>query len=36
MGRMVKCYVTENKVDSNIAYRIGSKWFSNKETYINY
>lgn len=36
MGRMVKCYVTENKIDSNDSYKVGSKWFTDKETYINY
>ena len=36
MGRMVKCYVTGNKIDSKNAYKIGSKWFTDKETYIHY
>lgn len=36
MGRMVKCYVTGTIIDSNNAYKIGKKWFKDKETYINY
>lgn len=36
MGRMVKCYVTGNKIDSNDSYKVGSKWFTDKETYISY
>ena len=36
MGRMVKCCVTGNKIDSNNSYKIGTKWFTDKDTYINY
>ena len=36
MGRMVKCYVTGICGDSNNFYKIGTKWFKDKETYINY
>lgn len=36
MGRMVKCYATGIRGDSNDFYKIGTKWFKDKETYINY
>lgn len=36
MGRMVKCCVTGNKIDSNNSYKVGTKWFTDKETYIRY
>lgn len=36
MGRMVKCCVTGNKIDSNNSYKIGTKWFKDKETYVDY
>lgn len=36
MGRWVKCYATGICGDSNDFYKIGSKWFKDKETYINY
>lgn len=36
MGRMVKCCVTGNRIDSNDSYKVETKWFTNKETYINY
>lgn len=36
MGRMVKCCVTGNKIDSNNSCKIGTKWFKDKETYIDY
>lgn len=36
MGRIVKCCVTVNKIDSNNSYEVGTKWFKDKETYIRY
>lgn len=33
---MVKCCVTGEPIDSNNSYKIGKKWFKDKETYINY
>lgn len=36
MGRMVKCCVTGIITDSNNAYKIGKKWFKDKEIYIAY
>lgn len=36
MGRMVKCCVTGTAIDSNNSYKIGIKWFKDKETYINH
>lgn len=35
MGRMVKIAVTNEIGDSNQLYKIGTKWFKNKEHYIN-
>lgn len=36
MGRLVKCSVTGSCGDSNNFYKIGNKWFKDKETYIHY
>lgn len=36
MGRMVKCHATGARGDSNDFYKIGTKWFKDKNTYINY
>lgn len=36
MGRMVKCHATGTRGDSNNFYKIGTKWFRDKDTYINY
>ena len=36
MGRWVKCYATGIRGDSNDFYKIGTKWFKDKATYINY
>lgn len=33
---MVKCCVTGTAIDSNNSYKVGIKWFKDKETYINY
>lgn len=33
---MVKCCVTGKKIDSNNYYKVGTKWFTDKETYIRY
>ena len=35
MGRMVKIAGTNEIGDSNQLYKIGTKWFKNKEHYIN-
>lgn len=35
MGRMVKITGTNEIGDSNQLYKIGTKWFKNKEHYIN-
>ena len=35
MGRMVKITGTNEIGDSNQLYKIGTKWFKNKEQYIN-
>lgn len=36
MGRLIKCSVTGICGDSNNFYKIGNKWFKDKETYIHY
>lgn len=36
MRRIVKCCVTGEPIDSNNLYKVGKKWFKDKETYINY
>lgn len=36
MGRLVKCSVTGICGDSNNFYKVGKKWFKDKETYISY
>jgi len=33
---MVKCCVTGEIIDSNNSYKVGKKWFRDKETYINH
>ena len=35
MGRMVKITGTNETGDSNKLYKIGTKWFKNKEHYVN-
>lgn len=36
MGRMVICVTTGEKGDSSELYKIGSKWFKDKNDYIEY
>lgn len=36
MARMVPCYVTGVVGDSSEFYKIGKRWFKDKETYIKY
>lgn len=36
MSRMVKCSITGIKGDSSEFYKVGTKWFKDKETYLNH
>lgn len=36
MARMVQCYVTGVVGNSSEFYKIGKRWFKDKETYIKY